>query len=76
MTGDLFGFDRVDGPGKGEVALALVFHRASDKAVLLSETGKPADAKWVPLRFAKRGEGPDVDVWTMPKWKADELGWS
>lgn len=73
---DLFGFDDPRAPeGRGKVALALAPHRESEKAWLLSQTGDVADAKWVPKSIAVRGEGPEEHVWTLPSWKARELGW-
>ena len=76
-AGDLFGFDDPREPvGKGKVAIALVLHRTSEKAWLLSETGEAADAKWLPFSLAVRGEGRDEHVWTLPSWKARELGWA
>lgn len=74
---DLFGFDDPKAPeGRGKVALALVLHQTGKAAWLLSETGKLADAKWVPFSLARRGEGRDEHVWTLPSWKARELGWA
>lgn len=76
-AGDLFGFDDPAAPeGKGKVALALVLHRTSEKAWLLSETGKAAEAQWVPFSLATRGEGPEANVWAIAKWKARALGWA
>lgn len=75
---DLFGFDNPKEPdGKGMVALALVDFpvRETPKAWLLSKTDDPKDAQWVAKSLARRGEGPDANVWTMPTWKARELGW-
>jgi hypothetical protein len=74
---DLFGFDDPARPeGRANVELALVLHRASEKAWLLSENGKAAEAVWVPKSLARRGQGPEAHVWTMPGWKARELGWA
>lgn len=73
---DLFGFDDPAAPkGRGKVALALVLHRTAEKAWLLSETGDVAKAAWVPFSLAQRGEGPEANVWTLPRWKARELKW-
>lgn len=76
MTGDLFGFDRVEGPPKGEVALSLVLHDQSAAAWLLAETNDRRDAKWAPKSKVKRGEGRDENVWTMPAWLAADRGWT
>jgi hypothetical protein len=76
MTGDLFGFDDVAEPPKGSVALALVLHDQTDKAWLLSETGRDVDAHWAPKSQCKRGEGRDENVWTMPAWLAADRGWT
>jgi len=74
MTRDLFGFDSRDPPAKGEVSIALILHDQTDKAWLLSETGKAVDAQWAPKSKAKRGEGRDANVWTMPVWLARDRG--
>lgn len=76
MSGDLFGFKARDPPAKGEVALALIHHDDTAKAWLLSESGKAVDAQWVPKSQAKRGEGRDENVWTMPTWLAHDRGWT
>lgn len=75
MTHDLFGFDAVDGPPAGSVALALVLHDQTDAAWLLGETNDRRAAKWAPKSKVKRGEGRDENVWTMPAWLASDRGW-
>lgn len=75
MTGDLFGFEPPDEPAPGDVSLALVFHDQTDAAWLLGETIDKRGAKWVPKSKAKRGEGRDMNVWTMPRWMAADRGW-
>ena len=76
MTRDLFGFDASPAEGSGEVSVALIFHDASPKAWLLSETGRDVDAQWAPKSQVKRGEGRDENVWTMPRWIAADRGWT
>lgn len=75
MTRDLFGEETRPVAAGGEVSLALVFHRDSGAAVLLSETGRELDAQWAPLSQVSRGEGPEANVWTMPIWLARDRGW-
>lgn len=75
MSGDLFGFDDRKEPPKGEVSIALVLHGASNAAWLLGESMDRREAKWVPRSKARRGEGRDENVWTMPAWMAAERGW-
>ncbi|WP_438852644.1 hypothetical protein [Brevundimonas nasdae] len=75
MTHDLFGEAPRTEPKAGEIALALVLHGQTDKAWLLAETIYQRDAQWAPKSHAKRGEGRDENVWTMPTWLARERGW-
>ena len=76
MSRDLFGFDDPKAPdGKGMITLALQWHRDSEKAWLLSDSGDRDDAQWLPRSLATRGEGRDAGLWTLPEWKAKELGW-
>lgn len=72
---DLFGDDRPKPPARGQVALVLVFHRDSESAWLLSQ-GVKGEPKWVPKSLARRGVGPEAHFWTLPSWKARELGWA
>lgn len=73
---DLFGFDDPSGPPQGSVLLALVLHDQTEAAWLLGETNDRRDAKWAPKSKAKRGEGRDENVWTMPAWLASDRGWT
>jgi len=75
MSRDLFGFDATAEPSKGSVSVALVLHEQSEAAWLLGETADRRDAKWAPKSQAKRGEGRDENVWTMPAWLASDRGW-
>lgn len=72
---DLFGETPRPAPKAGEVALAMVLHGQTDKAWLLAETSYSRDAQWAPKSHAKRGEGRDENIWTMPTWLAQERGW-
>lgn len=72
---DLFGDAPETGPADGEVVLALVLHDQTDKAWLLAETIDRRTAQWAPKSKAKRGEGRDENIWTMPTWLARERGW-
>lgn len=59
------------------VDLKLKLHHQTVKAVLLSETGRAEDAKWVPLsqiEMEPDGKG-FVDV-TMPEWLAEKIGFA
>ena len=73
--GDLFGHTPPTATADGAVSLALTLHRTSAKAWLLSATGKVVDAAWARFSEAKRGEGRDETVWTMPVWLARDRGW-
>jgi hypothetical protein len=74
---DLFGFDDPAAPsGPGMMDIALHFHRETGKAWLLSEDGEERSAQWLAKSLAIRGEGREAGVWTLPEWKARELGWA
>lgn len=75
MTRDLFGFEACAPVARGEVSLALVWHREGHAAVLLGQTDDAREARWVPKSEVRRGEGRDRDVWTMPAWLARDRGW-
>lgn len=75
MTRDLFGFEARAPSAKGEVSIALILHDDGAKAWLVSETGKAVDAEWLPKSQAKRGEGRDENIWTMPVWLARDRGY-
>jgi hypothetical protein len=75
VTRDLFGEAPRPGPKAGEIALALVLHDQTDKAWLLAENNDRREAQWAPKSQAKRGEGRDENIWTMPTWLAQERGW-
>ncbi len=72
---DLFGETPRPEPKAGEVALSMVLHGQTDKAWLLAETLYRRDARWAPKSHARRGEGRDENIWTMPTWLAQERGW-
>ena len=74
MSDDLFGFEAREETASGDVALALIFHDDTAKAWLLGESDDVRMAKWVPKSQAKRGEGRDENVWTMPAWLAKDRG--
>lgn len=77
MTHDLFGHEAPDAaPTTGEVQLALVLHDQRPKSWLLGETVDGRLAKWVPKSEARRGEGRDANIWTMPIWLARDRGWA
>lgn len=76
MSRDLFGELPVAADASGSVALAVVLHDQSDAAWLLGQTIDRREAKWVPKSKARRGEGRDENVWTMPAWMAADRGWS
>ncbi|SPU55887.1 Uncharacterised protein [Brevundimonas vesicularis] len=75
MTRDLFGETPRPAPKAGEIALAMVLHDQTDKAWLLAETNDRREAQWAPKSQARRGEGRDENIWTMPTWLAQERGW-
>jgi hypothetical protein len=75
MPRDLFGETPKLESKAGEVALAMVLHDQTDKAWLLAETIDRREAQWAPKSQAKRGEGRDENIWTMPIWLAQERGW-
>lgn len=75
MTRDLFGETPRPAPKASEIALAMVLHGQTDKAWLLAETNDWREAQWAPKSHAKRGEGRDENIWTMPTWLAQERGW-
>lgn len=75
MTHDLFGFDPPPEPWAGEASVALVLHRETDRAWLLADGNDVREAKWAPKSEARRGEGRDENIWTMPVWLARDRGW-
>nr|WP_314525463.1 hypothetical protein [uncultured Brevundimonas sp.] len=72
---DLFGEAGPLRPKSGEIALAMVLHEQTAKAWLLAESNDKREAQWAPKSQAKRGEGRDENIWTMPTWLAQERGW-
>ena len=59
---------------------SFFFHYKTAKAILVSTTGKEADAEWVPLSQNLTeaepdltGEAPEVDL-CIPEWLAIEKG--
>lgn len=57
------------------VTLALTEHPAgaTDKAWMLSKSGQ--GPKFAPRSLVTRGQGTQAQFFTMPRWKAAELGW-
>lgn len=55
------------------VDLALVFHRDSEKGLLLSQNGDPRLAQWGPKSMIDGSERSGI--WSMPEWLAKEKGW-
>lgn len=75
MSGDLFGEKPKMAAPKGSVTLELVCHDDRDKSWLLSKDGDRRKAAFVPKSLGTRGDGLEANLWTLPKWKAAELGW-
>lgn len=75
VTPDLFG-DQVRPIDDGEVDLALQLVDATDKAFLLAAgRGKARKVAWIPKARARRGEGANVNVFTMRRSDARARGW-
>lgn len=54
--------------------MLLFKHKESEKAVLMSDTGKVADAVWLPksqIEFGEARAGGSIEV-TLPAWLAKE----
>lgn len=75
MTRDLFGEVTPPRAQGGTVSLPLVLHLETAKGLLLGPDIDRRKAQWVPRAHAVRGEGPERDVWTLPRWIAAERGW-
>jgi hypothetical protein len=78
MTADLFGQAPAQGQrDHGSVRLALTHfpHRDTPLAVFLSATGREDDGRHAPVSKLARGVGPNINVWTMPRWVARDRGW-
>lgn len=75
MSRDLFGFEAPEAAPEGSASVALVLHDQTEKAWLLGESLDCREAQWTPKSQAKRGEGRDENVWTMPTWLARDRGW-
>lgn len=78
MAADLFGDDPPplkDPNGKVRLHLTAFDHRKTAKALFLSKTGREAHGKYVPISEVAHGVGPDINLWTLPRWLAAEKGW-
>lgn len=77
MSGGLFGPAPPAGGRRGRdarpVSLVLELRGETDRAWLLCKPGRTT--RWIPKSQARRGEGRDENVWTMPAWAAVERGW-
>lgn len=74
---DLFGPQKIGRPCRDQnIELALVLHDERPKSWLLGETLDGRLAKWVPKSEARRGDGRDANIWTMPIWLARDRGWA
>lgn len=76
-TPDLFGPPPpVDRRRDGEpVTLPLRFLTETEDAFFLAANRSSATAKWVPKKLARRGDGPEAGLFTMPRGIARERGW-
>lgn len=78
MSADLFG-QAPPAPGRDDAPVCLKLthfpERDTRLAAFLSATGRQADGRHAPLSRISRGEGPEIDVWTMPRWVARDRGW-
>ena len=74
---DLFG--KIGAPPKDStpvrVRLDVIEASCTDLAWFLRPPGKGAQAAFAPRQLARRGEGPEAQFFTMPKWLARERGW-
>jgi hypothetical protein len=70
---DMFGGEAPKG-GTAEVEVSLEFHRDTDKAWLLSTTGRDRDSRWVPKSIAIRDE-QSPKIFRMPRAEALSRGW-
>lgn len=57
------------------VALTAFADRETPAAWFLSKTGNRAHGKFAPKSKVARGVGPDINVFTMPRWLAREKAW-
>jgi hypothetical protein len=75
---DLFGEipkKLADPNGLVSLRLTALEHGETDAAWLLSKGERGEKPKHAPKRLVKRGTGHLVDVFTMPRWLANEKGW-
>lgn len=58
--------------------LTLSFHRETEKAILVSETGKAADAVWLPKSQISYEEDPQgfKCIVEVPEWLCIEKGFA
>lgn len=76
---DLFGQEDRRPPvanpnGLVRVALDCCARRSTEKAWFLTKAGQ-REGHHVPRSLAVRGDGPNINTWTMPRWMASENGW-
>lgn len=69
-------FGRPPDPPKDRTPVRLPMHYVdqTEKAWLL-RPGPREPAKWAPKSEVRRGEGPEENLFTMPRWVARERGW-
>ena len=56
------------------VDLAVIKHRETEKAWLVSDTGESKDGVWIPKSQAELYEGQSGSTLTCPEWLATEKG--
>jgi hypothetical protein len=61
----------------GEIRLQLTNFdfRETPAAWFLSNTGNAAHGKFVPKSQVRRGVGPAINTYSLPRWLAREKGW-
>lgn len=57
------------------VQVRLELLQTTGPGLLLAPAGKGQAGQWAPAALLSRGEGPEENVWTMPRWLARERGW-
>lgn len=73
MSDDFIQRVRID-EGEAEEAV-LAFHRETEKAILVSDTGSIKDAVWIPKSQIEYTMLPDGYVsCTIPQWLLEEKG--
>lgn len=79
MSRDLFGDEPAGAPlvnpnGLVRVALDCCSKRSTEKAWFLTKAGQ-REGHHLARSRAVRGDGPNINTWTMPRWIAAENGW-